>query len=191
MPEERKNQEALPATQDTELMEGELDKLEELLEELEEAVRGTSATGPYRYATASPGEGEGDEEKPEKPEEPESDEEEESAAEGQEPRVRAQTEEERRIAIPDVLPILPLKETVVYPLTMMPLGVGQERSIKLIDDAMRGNRLVGLVAQKGEEVETAGPDDAFRIGTAARIARMLRTPDGTIQIIVQGLERIR
>ncbi|HEV8190068.1 MAG TPA: endopeptidase La, partial [Ktedonobacterales bacterium] len=80
---------------------------------------------------------------------------------------------------------------VVYPFAVMPLGVGKERSIRLIDEIMRGDRLVGLVAQKDDEVEDARPDDCFRVGTVARIARLLRIPDGTIQIIVQGLERIR
>jgi ATP-dependent Lon protease len=191
MPEERKNREALPTTEDTELMEGDLEKLEELLDELEEAVKGTSAAALYHNEATAPGEETNEPEEEEEQEEQAPAEDEEPAPEAQEPRARAQTEEERRIAIPDTLPILPLKETVVYPLTMMPLGVGQERSIRLIDDAMRGNRLVGLVAQKGEGVETPGPDDTYQIGTAARIARMLRTPEGTIQIIVQGLERIR
>jgi len=73
---------------------------------------------------------------------------------------------------------------------VQPLGVGQERSIRLIDDVMRGNRLVVLVAQKSADIEQAGTDDIFKIGTVSRIARMLRMPDGTIQIIVQGLERV-
>ncbi len=186
MPEERKEQEhnATPITEDTELMEGDLEKLEDLLDELEEAVKGTSAAVTFHNEEPASQREEEDKEQPPRAAE-------EAAPEAAEARPRPQAEEERRIAIPEVLPILPLKETVVYPLTMMPLGVGQERSIRLIDDAMRGNRLVGLVAQKSAEIETAGPDDTFRIGTAARIARMLRTPDGTIQIIVQGLERIR
>ena len=188
MPEERKDREALPAAEDTELMEGDLEKLEDLLDELEEAVKGTSAAGGYKNFLAADTETDLTEEEPGAAEPADG---EEAVSEAAELRTRPQTDEERRITIPDVLPILPLKETVVYPLTMMPLGVGQERSIKLIDDAMRGNRLVGLVAQKSADVETAGPDDTFTIGTAARIARMLRTPDGTIQIIVQGLERIR
>src|SRR6266699_2966447 len=95
-----------------------------------------------------------------------------------------------RLSIPDVLPVLPLKDTVIYPFAVQPLGVGQERSIRLIDEVMRGNRLVVLVAQKSAEIEQAGPDDIFRIGTVSRIARMIRMPDGTIQIIVQGLERV-
>src|SRR6266487_1143469 len=95
-----------------------------------------------------------------------------------------------QLSIPDVLPVLPLKDTVVYPFAVQPLGVGQERSIRLIDDVMRSDRLVVLVAQKSAEIEQAGPDDIFRIGTVSRIARMIRMPDGTIQIIVQGLERV-
>jgi ATP-dependent Lon protease len=98
-------------------------------------------------------------------------------------------QDEEQFEIPPELPILPLKDTVVYPFAVMPLGVGKERSIRLIDEVMRGSRLVGLVAQKDAEVEEAGPEDCFRIGTVARIARLLRIPDGTMQIIVQGLER--
>ncbi|MEO7003272.1 MAG: endopeptidase La [Ktedonobacterales bacterium] len=94
------------------------------------------------------------------------------------------------VEIPGELPILPLKDTVIYPFAVMPLGVGKDRSIRLIDDVMRGNRLVGLVAQKDEDVEEAGPDDVYRVGVVARIARLLRIPDGTIQVIVQGLDRI-
>ncbi|HEU5440254.1 MAG TPA: endopeptidase La [Ktedonobacterales bacterium] len=100
-----------------------------------------------------------------------------------------ESEEEERLELPAELPILPLKDTVVYPFAVTPLGVGRERSVRLIDEAMRGPRLVGLVAQKDAEVDEAGPDDCFRVGTVARIARLLRVPDG-VRIIVQGLERI-
>src|SRR6266568_2854952 len=98
--------------------------------------------------------------------------------------------DEERLNIPEVLPVLPLKDTVVYPFSVQPLGVGQERSIRLIDDVMRGDRLVALVAQKTAEVEQAGPDEIFKVGTVSRVARMIRMPEGTIQIIVQGLERV-
>src|SRR5437773_3050966 len=101
-----------------------------------------------------------------------------------------QNNDEEPLSIPDELPILPLKDTVIYPFAVQPLGVGQERSIRLIDEVMRGNRLVVLVAQKSAEIEQAGQDDIFKIGTVSRIARMIRMPDGTIQIIVQGLERV-
>src|SRR6266702_1722658 len=104
--------------------------------------------------------------------------------------VHSAEDDEDRLNIPDVLPVLPLKDTVIYPFAVQPLGVGQERSIRLIDDVMRGNRLVVLVAKKSAEIEQAGPDDIFKIGTVSLIARMIRMPDGTIQIIVQGLERV-
>ncbi|HEX9132759.1 MAG TPA: endopeptidase La, partial [Ktedonobacteraceae bacterium] len=105
-------------------------------------------------------------------------------------QARSQQGDEEQLSIPDILPVLPLKDTVIYPFAVQPLGVGQERSIRLIDEVMRGNRLVVLVAQKSAEIEQAGPDDIFKIGTVSRIARMIRMPDGTIQIIVQGLERV-
>ncbi|HLX40839.1 MAG TPA: LON peptidase substrate-binding domain-containing protein, partial [Ktedonobacteraceae bacterium] len=95
-----------------------------------------------------------------------------------------------QLNIPETLPVLPLKDMVVYPFGMQPLGAGQARSLRLIDDVMRGDSLVALVAQKSDEIEQAGPNDIFKIGTVARIARMLRMPDGTVQIVVQGLERV-
>jgi ATP-dependent Lon protease len=99
-------------------------------------------------------------------------------------------EDDDHLTIPDVLPVLPLKDTVIYPFSVQPLAVGQERSIRLIDDVMRSDRLVVLVAQKSIDIEQAGPDDIFPIGTVSRVARLLRMPDGTVQIIVQGLERV-
>jgi ATP-dependent Lon protease len=114
----------------------------------------------------------------------------ESPAEEERESGSSQQSDEEPLSIPDELPILPLKDTVIYPFAVQPLGVGQERSIHLIDEVMRGNRLVVLVAQKSAEIEQAGPDDIFKIGTVSRIARMIRMPDGTIQIIVQGLERV-
>jgi len=103
---------------------------------------------------------------------------------------RRRHDDDESLSIPDVLPVLPLKDVVVYPFAVQPLGVGQERSIRLIDDVMRGDRLVVLVAQKSAEMDNAGPDDIFKIGTVSRIGRMFRMPDGTIQIAVQGLERV-
>jgi ATP-dependent Lon protease len=103
---------------------------------------------------------------------------------------RRRQDDEEGLTIPDVLPVLPLKDTVVYPFSVQPLGIGQERSIRLIDDVMRGDRLVALVAQKSADIEQAGPDEIFKIGTVARVGRMFRMPDGTLQIAVQGLERV-
>ncbi len=99
-------------------------------------------------------------------------------------------DDEEQFTIPDVLPVLPLKDTVIYPFSVQPLGVGQERSLRLIDHVMSSNRMVVLVAQKDASMDQAGPDDIFKIGTVSRVVRMFRMPDGTIQIVVQGLERV-
>ena len=104
----------------------------------------------------------------------------------------AQPESPGRLEIPDVLPVLPLRGgTVVFPLAVVPLMVGQERSIKLIDDVMRGDRLVALVAQRGDEPRAGRPGrpphDRHRGHDPPADAR----PDGTVRLIVQGLERIR
>ncbi len=94
--------------------------------------------------------------------------------------------------LPDELPILPLRGMVIYPLTVMPLNVGQERSIKLVDEATTSaTRMIGLVTVKDDKIEEAGPDDVYRIGTVAVIHRLLRAPDNTVRLIVQGVERIR
>ncbi len=93
--------------------------------------------------------------------------------------------------IPDNLPILPLRGVVVYPQTVVPLTVGQPRSIRLVDDATVGERVIGLVTSKDPDLATPGPADLFTIGTAAIVHRLFRAPDGTIRIVVQGLSRIR
>ena len=92
---------------------------------------------------------------------------------------------------PDVLPILPLRGVVVYPYTAVPLTVGQPRSIKLVDDVVAGDKLVGLLAAKDPDLETPGPNDLYRVGTIAIIHRLLRAPDGTIRLLVQGVDRFR
>ncbi|HEX2173590.1 MAG TPA: LON peptidase substrate-binding domain-containing protein, partial [Dehalococcoidia bacterium] len=93
--------------------------------------------------------------------------------------------------IPDVLPVLPLRETVVFPLAVVPLAVGQERSVRLIDDVMRGNRLVALVMHREPAPEGPPPEVLPRVGTVGVIHQLLRAPDGTLRIVVQGLERVR
>lgn len=92
---------------------------------------------------------------------------------------------------PDVLPILPLRGVVVYPHTAVPLTVGQPRSIKLIDEVVAADKLVGLVAAINPELETPGPTDLYRVGTVATVHRLLRAPDGTIRLLVQGMDRFR
>ncbi len=92
---------------------------------------------------------------------------------------------------PDVLPILPLRGVVVYPQTAVPLTVGQARSIKLVDDVVAADKLVGLVTSKDPELETPGPADLYRVGVIATVHRLLRAPDGTVRLLVQGLDRFR
>src|ERR687889_2518836 len=80
----------------------------------------------------------------------------------------AQAESPDRLEIPDALPVLPLRGgTVVFPLAVAPLNVGLERSIRMVDDVMRDNRMLALVAQRKDEPEQAGPEDLYTIGTAA------------------------
>ncbi|MEX0673606.1 MAG: endopeptidase La [Gaiellaceae bacterium] len=90
------------------------------------------------------------------------------------------------------LPILPLKETVVFPDSVAPLAIGQERSIRLVDDVVAGeDQTVALVTTRDSEVEHPGFDDLYEIGTAATIHKLVRVPDGTLRILVQGLHRVR
>ena len=93
--------------------------------------------------------------------------------------------------LPATLPALPLKETVVFPESMTPLAIGQERSIKLIDDVVGADRLLALIAVKNDEAEMPGWDDLYEIGTAAVVHKMIRVPDGTLRVLVQGIRRVR
>ena len=92
---------------------------------------------------------------------------------------------------PATLPILPLRGVVVYPQTAVPLTVGQPRSIKLVDDVVAGDKLVGLVAAMNPELETPGPADLYPIGVVATVHRLFRAPDGTVRLLVQGMDRFR
>jgi ATP-dependent Lon protease len=93
--------------------------------------------------------------------------------------------------VPDALPILPLRDAVVFPLTAVPLAVGQPRSVRLVDDVMRGNRLLALVAQRDPKAEPATPADLYRVGTVGMIHQLARGPDGSVRLMVQGIERVR
>ena len=95
------------------------------------------------------------------------------------------------IPLPDALPVLPLRETVTYPDQLTPLAVGQERSIELIDAVLSGNRMLAMVASRDPANETPGPSDLFDVGVAGVVSRMLKIPDGTLRVLVQGGERIK
>jgi len=92
--------------------------------------------------------------------------------------------------VPDVLPILPLRNTVAYPYIIMPLAVAIPRSVKLIEEVERGNRLLGLVAVTDPTIEIPGPDDVYRTGTVAIVHRVMRNEDGNLTVFIQGLERM-
>ena len=94
-------------------------------------------------------------------------------------------------AVPDRLPVLPLRGAVVFPLMVTPLQVGQARSLRLIQDLGPGNRILGLFAVRGEQVEEPGPSDLYEVGTAASVIQLAHLPDGHVNIVVQGLKRIR
>lgn len=93
--------------------------------------------------------------------------------------------------IPESLPVLPLRDTVAFPVVITPLLVGQQRSIRLVDDVMRGNRLALFVAQKTKTTEQAGPNDLYQIGTVGVIDQLTRTSDGSLRLVVQGLEKAK
>jgi ATP-dependent Lon protease len=92
--------------------------------------------------------------------------------------------------LPDTLPVLALRDTVVFPLAVAPLAVGQERSVRLVNEVMKGDRLLVLVRQKNE-ARPAGPADCHAVGVAGTIHQMRREQDGTIRLIVQGIARVR
>lgn len=93
--------------------------------------------------------------------------------------------------VADDLPVLPLRGIVVYPMMWLPLTIGQERSIQLVEDSLPQSRIIALVTSKDESIEEPSPDQIYEIGTAAQVHRVLKAPDGTIRLAVQGLERIR
>jgi len=94
------------------------------------------------------------------------------------------------LALPEALPVLPLRDIVAYPGTLTPLAVGQERSMRLIDDVLSGDRALTLVASRDPDVEEPGPEQLQSVGVAGVVARMMKVPDGTIRILVQGTQRV-
>jgi ATP-dependent Lon protease len=92
--------------------------------------------------------------------------------------------------LPEALPILPLRETVTYPETLTPLAVGQERSIQLVNDVLGGNRMLVMVTSRDSELERPGPTDLYDVGVAGFVARMIKIPDGSLRVLVQGMQRV-
>jgi ATP-dependent Lon protease len=99
--------------------------------------------------------------------------------------------DEEQPKIPDVLPVLPLRDIVIFPFMIVPLYVSRERSIKAVDQALSENRMILLAAQRRQDEDEPGAEDVFPVGTVALIMRMLKLPDGRIRVLVQGLSRAR
>ncbi len=93
--------------------------------------------------------------------------------------------------LPERAPVLPLRDTVTFPDMVIPLNVGQERSIELINDVLRGDRSIVMVASRNAELENPGPEDLYSVGVLGAVARMIRVPDGTLRVLIQGGQRVR
>src|SRR6058998_4222937 len=96
---------------------------------------------------------------------------------------------EPMVQIPDELPLLPLRDIVIYPFMIVPLFVSRDRSIRAVDEALGENRMILLVCQKDLDKEEPQQEDLYKVGTVAVIMRMLKLPDGRIRILVQGVSR--
>ena len=93
--------------------------------------------------------------------------------------------------VPARLPVLPLRDTVTFPDTLTPLAVGQERSVRLVNDVLGGDRMLAMVASRDPELESPGPEQLYDVGVLGTVARMLKVPDGTLRILVQAGPRVR
>ncbi len=93
--------------------------------------------------------------------------------------------------LPDTLPALPLRDTVTFPDALTPLAVGQSRSIALVNDVLAADRMLVMVASRDPEVEEPGPEQLYDVGVAGTVARMLKVPDGSLRVLVQGAQRVR
>src|SRR5262252_9183192 len=98
---------------------------------------------------------------------------------------------DRPLSIPPELPILPLRDTVLFPNSFMPLAVARESSVRLIDEAISGGKLIGVFTQRDATVEEPQQADLYSLGTASHIHKMFKLPDGSLRLIVQGLARLK
>jgi ATP-dependent Lon protease len=93
--------------------------------------------------------------------------------------------------LPHEVGVLPLRDTVTFPEMMIPLNIGQPRSIELINDVLRGERTIAMVASRNAEVEAPSPAELYDVGVLGVVARMIRVPDGTLRVLIQGSQRVR
>src|SRR5205085_4161815 len=95
------------------------------------------------------------------------------------------------VQVPEVLPLLPVRESVGFPGSVMPLTIGRPRSKKLLDDALTADKIIGAITQKNEHAEDPLPADLYPIGTASLVLKMIRSAEGHLNILTHGLVRFR
>src|SRR3954471_13177675 len=105
--------------------------------------------------------------------------------------INEDNEQDKNLIIPDILSLLPLKNTVLFPGVVIPITVGRDKSIKAVNDAYKSDKLIGVVAQKDSTVEEPTVSDLEDIGTVAKIAKLIKMPDGGTTIIIQGRKRCK
>ena len=111
--------------------------------------------------------------------------------EHEEPTNGAEKTELSNRSIPDILPILPLRNAVIYPFLSMPVAVSRPESMKLIEETLSGQKLFGVVAQKSTEVEDPRIDEMYEVGTVVKLLKIIRTPEGEMYVLVQGVSRMK
>ena len=99
--------------------------------------------------------------------------------------------EVQRVTLPPEMPVLPVRGLVLFPQVVLPIAVNEERDLRLVNNVVVGNRLMVVVAVKNEKAENPGPDDLYQVGCAVAVLKMMKFPDETTRILVQGLSRVR
>jgi ATP-dependent Lon protease len=105
--------------------------------------------------------------------------------------INEDNEQDKTLTIPDILPLLPLKNTVLFPGVVIPITVGRDKSIKAVNDAYKSNKLIGVIAQKDPNTEEPELKDLCSVGTIAKIVKLIKMPDGGTTIIIQGKKRFK
>src|SRR3982750_1955593 len=100
-------------------------------------------------------------------------------------------EQDKNLIIPDTLPLLPLRNTVLFPGVVLPITVGRDKSIKAVNEAYKKDKFIGVLSQKDSNVEEPEPSDMCEIGTVAKIVKLIKMPDGGTTIIIQGKRRFK
>src|SRR3982750_2523238 len=107
------------------------------------------------------------------------------------PLNETENENDKLNEVPDDLPVLPLRNTVLFPGVVLPITVGRDKSIKAVNDSYKADKLIGVVAQKDSNIEDPTVSDLEDIGTVARIVKLIKMPDGGTTIIIQGRKRFK